>query len=142
MPEQKFPEPGVGALIFNQKGKIFLMKSYKCKGLWILPSGHIELGETIEQAVKREVKEETTLEVFDIKFLCMHETIFDKVYYKKKHFLIFEFACKTNSEKVELNEEAEEYTWATIPEAFRLPLTEYTKKTIEEYKKKLEEKKG
>jgi nucleoside triphosphatase len=144
MTEQKqvFPEPCVGALIVNPKGKFFLMRSHKWNNLFVLPGGHIELGETMEQALKREVKEETGLDVFDIDFICVLEFVFDNVFYKKKHFIFIDFACKTNSGKVKLGEEAEEYTWATISEAFRLPLEPYTKKTIEEYKKKLEEKRG
>lgn len=142
MPEQKFPEPTVGAVIANSKGKIFLMKSRKWNGLFVLPGGHIELGETMEQALKREVKEETNLDISDVSFLCMQEFIFEKTFWKKRHFLFFDFSCKTDSDEVKLNKEAEEYTWATVPEAFRLPLEPYTKKAIEEYKKNLEEKKN
>lgn len=53
---QKYPEPIVGALIFNNKDEIFLMKSHKWEGKYVIPGGHIELGETIEEALKREVK--------------------------------------------------------------------------------------
>ena len=67
MPEQKFPEPTVGALIVNPKGKIFLMKSHKFNGMFVVPGGHIELGETMEQALKREVKEETNLDISEMK---------------------------------------------------------------------------
>jgi nucleoside triphosphatase len=140
MAEQKFPEPTVGALVSNSKGKIFLMKSNKWNGLFVLPGGHIELGETMEQALKREVKEETNLDIFGIKFLCIHEFIFEKTFWKKRHFLFLDFVCKTDSNNVKLNLEAQEYTWATIAEAMRLPLELYTKKAIEEYKKQMEEK--
>ncbi|HLD59181.1 MAG TPA: NUDIX domain-containing protein [archaeon] len=141
MAEQKFPEPVVGAMIFNSKGKFFLMKSHKWNDSWALPGGHIELGETIEQALKREVKEETGLEAHSIEFISFQEFIFDNAFWKKMHFLFIDFSCKTDSEKVKLNEEAEEFTWVTVAEAFRLPLEPYTKKAIEEYKKKAEEKK-
>ena len=56
---KQFPEPTVGALVFNPEGKILLIKSYKWTGKYVISGGHIELGESIEQALKREVKEET-----------------------------------------------------------------------------------
>ena len=87
MADQQFPEPTVGALIFNPEGKIFLMKSHKWFGKYVIPGGHIELGETAADAVKREVKEETGLDVDDVKFIMHQEFIFDEVFWKKKHFI-------------------------------------------------------
>ena len=58
MSEKIYPEPVVGALIFNQEGKIFIMASPKWQGKYSLAGGHIEVGETNEKAVKREAKEE------------------------------------------------------------------------------------
>lgn len=62
-----FPWPervkaGVSAVVFNHDGDVLLMKRVD-NGLWGLPSGHVEPGETVEEAVKREVFEETGLEV-------------------------------------------------------------------------------
>ena len=106
MVEQQFPEPTVGALIFNPKGEIFLMKSHKWRNKYVIPGGHIELGETMEEAIKREIKEETGLDIYDIEFLCFQEFVFDKAFWKKKHFIFLDFICKTKSSKVELNSEA------------------------------------
>ncbi|WP_258165043.1 NUDIX domain-containing protein [Alicyclobacillus acidocaldarius] len=55
-------EPGVAAVVFNEQGDVLLMKRMD-NGLWGLPSGHVELGETVEEAIKREIMEETGLEV-------------------------------------------------------------------------------
>jgi len=135
--EKKYPEPTVGALIFNQEGKVFLMTSPKWQGKYSLPGGHIELGETIEEAVKREIKEETNLDVFDIQFLMIQESIFSEEFYKKKHFVFLDFICKTKDIDVVLNKrEGTEHIWTTIDEALKLPLNPYTKITILEYKEK------
>lgn len=136
MSKQQFPEPTVGALIFNPKGKIFLMKSYKWRNKYVIPGGHIEMGEKLEDALKREIKEETGLDIYDIEFICFQEFIFDKAFWKKKHFIFFDFACKTNSKKVTLNSEGQEYVWVSLKEALRLPIEPYTKRAIEEYMKK------
>jgi len=133
MVRKKYPEPTVGALIFNQKGKIFLMKSYKWRNKYVMPGGHIELGESISQALKREIKEETNLEIFDVKFLCLHEFIFDKAFFKKRHFLFLDFVCKTNSSEVKLNSEGQEYVWVSPRKALELPVEPYTKRTIKKY---------
>lgn len=133
MPEQTYPEPTVGALIFNPEGKLFLMKSHKWRGKYVLPGGHIELGETMEDAVKREVKEETGLDVYDIEYVGFLEFINDDAFWKKKHFIFFDFACKTKTENVVLNDEGQDYVWATLAEALKLPVEPYSRKTIERY---------
>jgi nucleoside triphosphatase len=136
MTEQKFPEPTVGALIFNIEGKLFLMKSHKWHGKYVIPGGHIELGETAEQALIREIKEETNLDIYGIEFLCYQNFIFDAAFFKKKHFLFLDFSCKTKTKKVVLNSEGQNHVWVTIEEAMKLEIDSYTKKTIDEYLKK------
>jgi nucleoside triphosphatase len=133
MTRQQYPEPTVGALVFNQEGKIFLMKSYKWRNKFVLPGGHVELGETLKQALKREIKEETGLDIFDIKFICFHEFIFKKDFWKKRHFLFLNFICKTNSSRVKLSDEGQEYLWVEPKKALTLPVEPYTRRTIKKY---------
>jgi len=134
MIEKKYPEPTVGALIFNQENKIFLMTSTKWKGKYVIPGGHIELGEKIEQALKREIKEETNLEIFDIKFIGLQEFIFGEEFHEKKHFIFLDYACKTKDNNVILNKEGSEYVWVAIKEALKLPIEPYTINTILKFK--------
>lgn len=136
MPGQHYPEPTVGALVFNPEGKIFLMKSYKWKGKFVIPGGHIELGERMGDALKREIKEETGLDIHDIEFIDFREFIFDNAFWKRRHFIFFDFACKTDSTDVRLNSEAQEHVWVTLQEALKLLVEPYTKRTIEVYMKK------
>lgn len=135
MVEQQNPEPTCGALIFNPAGKVFLMKSHKWKDKYVIPGGHVELGEKIENALKREIKEETGLDIFDIEFICFQEFIFDDAFWKKKHFIFFDFACKTDSTNIKLDSEGQEFVWVTLKEALKLPIEPYTRRTIEEYLK-------
>jgi len=83
MVKNQFPELVVAALIFNQKGKVILLKSHKWRNKYVIPGGHVELGERFEDALKREIKEETGLNIFDIKFVCFQESIFDSAFWKK-----------------------------------------------------------
>ncbi len=59
---------GVGAVIEDKGGRILLVKHVPerggfWQGKWICPGGELELGETIEEGIKREVREETQLEI-------------------------------------------------------------------------------
>jgi nucleoside triphosphatase len=136
MPEQAFPEPTVAALIFHND-RFLLVKSPKWKDTWVLAGGHIEVGETMEDALKREIKEETCLDIYDIRFLSVQEFIFGLGFWKKKHFIFFDYCCKTDGDKVVLDGEGSGYRWVTLEEAEKLPIEPYTKKAIEVYKKML-----
>ena len=136
MTEQVYPEPTTGALIFDREGRLFLMRSHKWKGKWVIPGGHVDLGEKIEDAVRREIKEETNLNVHDVEFVCFQEFIYGEGFWRRKHFIFFDFACKTDSREVVLNDEAQEYTWASLDELERLPIDPYTWNVIREYAKK------
>ena len=136
MTEQQYPEPTVGALIFNPEGKLFLMRSHKWRGKYVIPGGHIELGERIEAALRREIKEETNLDVYNIEFLIFQEFVFDDTFWRKGHFIFFDHVCKVDSDNVKLNEEAEGYVWVSVEEALKLPIEPYTRVAIEAYLKK------
>ena len=66
------PKISVGALIFkNNKLLMMKRKSDLGKGCWSTGGGHIEFGETPEQALEREIREEYGIEINNIKFLCV-----------------------------------------------------------------------
>jgi nucleoside triphosphatase len=130
---QQYPEPTVGGLIFNPEGKLFLMRSHKWRHMYSVPGGHIELGENMVQALKREVKEETNLDIFDIELITHQEFIFDDQFWKKRHFIFFDYSCKTESKEVILNDEAQDYIWVSLDEVFDLNLDKFTKTAIQRY---------
>ncbi|HQV63007.1 MAG TPA: NUDIX domain-containing protein [Anaerolineales bacterium] len=131
MPDQIFPEPTVGVFIFNKAGEMLLLKSHKFPGKYVVPGGHVELGERIEDAAVREAKEETGLDIYDLKFINFQQFIYDPSFWKKRHFIFFDYACKTDSLTVELNDEAEEHVWVKLEAALHLPLDSYTRTSVE-----------
>ncbi len=135
MSAQTFPEPTVGILIFNINGELLLLRSHKWPGSYVVPGGHVELGEHLEETVIREAKEETGLDVFDPHFLCWQEFIFDPSFWKRRHFLFFDFICQTKSTDVHLNDEAEDYLWIQPGSALGLPLDSYTRNSVLEFLK-------
>jgi len=131
---QVYPEPTVGALIVNKEGRILLTKSHKWFDKYTLPGGHIEVGETMREAVIREVKEEVGLDVEVAEMLLMQEAIFAEEFWKRKHFIFFDFLCKSRDQQVKLDgRELQEYVWEYPGAAFRLELDSFTRKTLEKY---------
>jgi nucleoside triphosphatase len=131
---QVYPEPTVGGLVVNKEGKILLTKSHKWYDKYTLPGGHIEVGETMKEAVAREVKEEVGLDVEVAELLLMQEAIFAEEFWKRKHFIFFDFLCRSKDQQVKLDGgELQEYVWEYPGAAFRLNLDSFTKKTIEKY---------
>lgn len=57
---QATPKIAVNALVFNEKGEV-LLALRRDNGLWCIPGGHVDLGETLAQACLRELEEETGL---------------------------------------------------------------------------------
>jgi nucleoside triphosphatase len=134
MEKQNFPHPTVGALIFNPEGKMLLVRSHKFHDKYVVPGGHIEVGEKMTDALIREAKEETGLDVYDLEFIFFQEFIQDESFWKNMHFIFFDFACKTDSSDVVLNDEAEAYVWVTLEEALTMNVDAYTINAINELK--------
>jgi len=63
--------PGVRALLFNDQEEI-LLQNRTDMALWCLPAGAVELGETVWEALKREVMEETSLEVIKAEPMALY----------------------------------------------------------------------
>ena len=133
MREQIYPEPTVGALVFNRNNRVLLVLSERWGGRYVVPGGHIELGERIEETVLREVKEETGLDVYGLKFVMTQECVYDEGFYRKMHFIFFDYSCRTDADEgdVILNHEAQAYCWVTLDEAMDMSLDPYTRRLIE-----------
>lgn len=131
MAEQLFPEPTVGVFVFNQDDHLLLLKSHKWPGKYVVPGGHVELGERLEDAVVRETKEETGLDVYDLEFIVFQEFVYDPSFWKPRHFIFFDYAVRTRATDVQLNDEAEEYVWVPLERAVQLPMDDYTRVCVE-----------
>lgn len=137
---QLYPEATVGALVANSKGEILIVRSSKWGNKYTVPGGHIELGEQAEDAIKREVKEETGLDIHSVKLLLVQQAIYPANYYKHEHFIFMDYLCKSMDSEVKLDgRELQEYVWIKPEEALKLDMEEYTRNFVLKY---LEDLKG
>jgi len=121
------PIAGVGAVIVCS-GKILLekRKSAPGRGKWTIPGGLVELGESAEQTVIREVKEETNLKVEQPKLIDVVNNItLDKNDRIKYHFVIILFSAvlSDNPKKARASDDAEELRWLPLDEVENYDLT-------------------
>lgn len=137
MSEQTYPYSTVGALLIAPDGELLLVQSKKWPGCYSIPGGKIELGESCEHAIIREVKEETDLDVVKTRYAFTQESIFNPQFWKKMHFVMHEFVCwlpvDLNKKGVQLNEEAVSYVWVTPQKALALQLNKETYPLIHWY---------
>jgi nucleoside triphosphatase len=136
METPKYPLPIVGALVVNPENKILLVTFDKKKKIYGLPGGKIEWGEKIEDAVKREVKEEVGLDVELVYIPLVQEAIFPKEIPKRedKHMIFLECVCRTKSSDVRMDgKEIDSYIWIDPKKALNLNVNSYTKIFIRKY---------
>lgn len=124
----KYPIPTVGALIFDDAGRMLLFRTAKWSGLWGIPGGKIEWGEPSEDALRRELLEETGLKVDRIRFVMVQDAIRPKEFYREAHFLLLNYVCRALPDQtVVLNNEAQEFRWVNWAEAYQLQLNTPTR---------------
>ncbi|MGR9105998.1 MAG: NUDIX hydrolase [Gammaproteobacteria bacterium] len=84
-----FPQIGVGAIVFGPDGRLLLIKrgTAPCRGLWSIPGGKQEAGETLVEACLREVLEETGLAIVLGPIVAVVERIQDGFHYVIVDFL-------------------------------------------------------
>jgi phosphoglycolate phosphatase len=130
--DSKLPIVTVGAVIFDSRGKALMLRTHKWSNLWGIPGGKIKFGESSEDALRREIKEETNLDVRDIRFVLVQDCIHSKEFYRDAHFVLLNYTCVAdNPSEVVLNDEAEEFQWLDLPECFALRLNWPTRVLLE-----------
>ncbi|MFH1780163.1 MAG: NUDIX domain-containing protein [Candidatus Micrarchaeota archaeon] len=132
-----YPEVAVGAFILNDDGELLLTKSHKFNNKWTIPGGHIEYGETIEQALKREALEETGLKIKILSFIQVEECVKNKEFHdENKHLIFIDYLCKAENNEVKLLEsELQKFVWVKPEKALEMNLAIAIKPGIEKIMK-------
>ena len=127
------PIATVGGLIIAPDQTVLLVQTHKWGNRWGLPGGKIHGGETLKEALEREIMEETGLTLKESQFACIQEAIESPEFYKPSHLLLINYFMRCNQKKVTLNEEAQRYQWLFPQDALKLSLNEPTRNLIELY---------
>jgi phosphoglycolate phosphatase len=126
------PVVTVGALIFNAAGKVLLVRTHKWSNLWGIPGGKVKWGEPSTDALRRELKEETNLEVAGIEFVLAQDCIHSKEFYREAHFVLLNYTCRCVGEpEVRLNDEAQEFRWVELAAAITMSINLPTRKLLD-----------
>ena len=130
---------GVGAIIVNAQGKIFLAKRGKEarneSGKWEFPGGGVEFGEALEQALVREVKEEYG---FDIEVQELLDVVNHIIPDEKQHWVSPTFLCryKAGSPRIREPHKCDEIGWFELDRIPVEKLTIASKKSLESLRRK------
>jgi mutator protein MutT len=111
------PVVGVGGVLIHG-GKVLLIRRGKppLYGRWVVPGGTVELGEELEQALVREMQEETGLVVEPLELL----TVFDRIEREAErvvyHYVIVDYLCRLVSGEAKAASDALDVAWAAPSE--------------------------
>ncbi len=116
----------VSAAVFRDDRVLIVRRARPpAHGLYTLPGGGVELGETLEQAVIREIREETALEIEPVALVGFRQAITrDAGGRVERHFVILPFAARFLGGEILLNEELAEAHWRLPDEIAGLQTTE------------------
>jgi 8-oxo-dGTP diphosphatase len=120
------PYLAVSAAIFRDNRVLIVRRGrLPSHGLYTLPGGGVELGETLEQAVIREVREETGLDIEPLALAGYRQVIMRDARGKiERHFVVLPFAARWIAGDVSLNEELAEANWLLPSDLAGLKTTE------------------
>jgi phosphoglycolate phosphatase len=129
--EERQPVVTVGGLIFDAAGQVLLVRTQKWSDMWGIPGGKIKWGETCIEALRRELKEETNLEVEEIDLALVQDCIDSKEFYREAHFVLLNYTCRCgDAPVVRLNDEAREFCWVNVAQALEMRINQPTRKLL------------
>lgn len=123
----------MGALIFR-RNRILLIErgGSPLKGYWSLPGGIVETGETLADAVRREVREETGLDVRPERIAEVFERIMPDARGRVEyHYVLVDYVCKVVGGALHPADDCASAAWVTGKDLASYPLTEGTQAVIE-----------
>lgn len=127
----KQPNVGVGGVVIHRGRVLLVLRAREpLKGRWSIPGGLVELGEELEEAVKRELKEETGLRVEPRRVVEVFDRIQRKRRRTKYHFVIVDYLCRLKGGRLRPASDVLDARWARREELRRYDLTEKARSVV------------
>ena len=126
------PICGVGIVVFHQQ-KVLLIRRGKPprQGEWSIPGGKQKLGETLQQAARREVQEETGLKLGPLMLVDVVDSIFKDLQKQiQYHYSLIEWTGEFESGELNATDDASDAEWFELSEIINLGLWEKTVELI------------
>ena len=124
----KRPLVGVGALIFDGPRILMAQRGKEpLKGWWSLPGGALETGELLADAVRREVREETGLEIEPVRVFEIFERIMrDNAGAPEYHYVLIDYLCRVTGGTLAPGDDVCRVEWTERAALSALQITEGT----------------
>lgn len=125
------PVPAVGAVILRQDEVLLIRRAAEpWAGRWSVPGGAVELGERLEDALVREAREETGLEVEPLAIVGVFDRIVEEAGEVRWHYVLVDYLCRPLSGSPRAGTDASEARWVPLTDLDRYALTEPTRRAI------------
>lgn len=130
------PLIGVGGIVIHRNRVLLIRRKREpLKGEWSIPGGLVELGEKLPQAVRRELKEETGLDVEPLKILAVFDRITRGGKNAKRvryHFVIVDYACRRKRGRLSPASDVMDARWVRREELPKFHLTSKATELIQQ----------
>ncbi len=120
----------VGALVVNPNAEVLIVRTTKWRGTWGVPGGKLDWGESLQEALLREFREEVALDLEQVRFALLQEAILDSQFHVPAHFVLVNYYAFSASTQVVPNEEIVEWVWLPPEQALSFPLNNFTEKLV------------
>jgi len=126
------PLVGVGGVVIDGDRTLLIRRgSAPLEGQWSIPGGMLELGESIEEGVRRELAEETGIVVRVLELIEVFERVIPgEAGRTRYHFVILDYLCEMVSGEARAASDVIDVAWATDEELERFELTAIATRVI------------
>ena len=107
-------------------GRVLLVQrgSHPAKGLWSIPGGKVRRGETLAEAVRREMLEETGMRVSVGRLIAVYERLpGPEIEGSERHFVVLDYLCDVVGGRLRAGDDAAKADWFALEDLVPLPLT-------------------